>query len=49
MVVIQRVGPETEKARAPNLVLIRGILSLFVLFDRADVLQSLQKKRRLDK
>ena len=30
----QRVGPETEKARAPNLVLIRGTLSLFVLFDR---------------
>ena len=25
----QRVGPETENARAPNLVLISGTLSLF--------------------
>ena len=31
----QRVGPGTEKAQAPNLVLIRGNLSLFVLFDRS--------------
>ena len=39
----QRVGPETEKARTPSLVLIRGTLSLFVLFD-VYVLRSLQKK-----
>ena len=44
----QRVGPETEKARAPNLVLIRGTLSLFVLFDRRCFTESAEK-RRLDK
>ena len=44
----QRVGPETEKARALNLVLIRGTLSLFVLFDRRCFTKSAEK-RRLDK
>ena len=44
----QRVGSETEKARAPNLVLKRGTLSLFVLFDRRCFTESAEK-RRLDK
>ena len=44
----QRVGRKTEKARAPNLVLIRGTLSLFVLFDRRCFTESAEK-RWLDK
>ena len=44
----QRVGPVTEKAQAPNSVLIRGTLSLFVLFDRRCFTESAEK-RRLDK
>ena len=39
----QRVEPETEKARALNLVLIRGIY-LFVLFDRRYFTESAEKK-----
>ena len=44
----QRVGPETENARAPNSVLISGTLSLFVLFDSRYFTES-AGKRRLDK
>ena len=44
----QRVRPEAEKVHAPNLVLIRGTLSLFVLFDRRCFTESAEK-RRLDK
>ena len=40
----QRVGSETKKARAPSLVLIRGTLSLFVLFDLRCCMESAKKE-----
>ena len=45
---LQRVGPETEKARAANLVLIRGTLRLFVLFDRRCFTKSAEKRNYLN-